>query len=209
MLSWDSEDEMWSRFVFELVIWPQEVTLARWPSGPLCLWQCFFLSSKPRWETGWLWTERQSTKPTPGMFRLKFIFHFWILLFSFLAFFIVFRIFIIDVILHEQYGIDTILNILRIDFCLQNDTLNSKVWYTSKVESKVNWSKNVTFKHLILNTQKCNSRTVIFTIQVFSSMNAEITPGWYCGICSCSWMARRRSCSAWQCFAKPCNQGIL
>ena len=33
---------MW--FVFELVIWPQEVTLARWtqPSGPLCLWQCFF-----------------------------------------------------------------------------------------------------------------------------------------------------------------------
>ena len=34
---------MW--FVFELVIWPQEVTLARWtqPSGPLCLWQCFYL----------------------------------------------------------------------------------------------------------------------------------------------------------------------
>ena len=44
MLSWDSEDEMWSRFVFELVIWLQEVTLARWtqPSDPLCLWQCFF-----------------------------------------------------------------------------------------------------------------------------------------------------------------------
>ena len=43
MLSRDSEDEMWSRFVFELVIWPQEVALARWtqPSGPLCLWQCF------------------------------------------------------------------------------------------------------------------------------------------------------------------------
>ena len=43
MLSRDSEDEMWSRFVFELVIWLQEVTLARWtqPSGPLCLWQCF------------------------------------------------------------------------------------------------------------------------------------------------------------------------
>ena len=42
----DSEDEMRSRFVFELVIWPQEVTLARWtqPSGPLCLWQCFQLS---------------------------------------------------------------------------------------------------------------------------------------------------------------------
>ena len=35
-----------SRFVFELVIWPQEVTLARWtqPSGPLCLWQCLYLS---------------------------------------------------------------------------------------------------------------------------------------------------------------------
>ena len=42
MLSRDSEDEMWSRFMFELLIWPQEVTLARWtqPSGPLCLWQC-------------------------------------------------------------------------------------------------------------------------------------------------------------------------
>ena len=34
---------MW--FVFELVIWPQEVTLAIWtqPSGPLCLWQCFLI----------------------------------------------------------------------------------------------------------------------------------------------------------------------
>ena len=44
MLSRDSEDEMWSRFVFELAIWPQEVTLARWtqPSGPLCLWQCLY-----------------------------------------------------------------------------------------------------------------------------------------------------------------------
>ena len=45
MLSRDSEAEMWSRFVFELVIWPQEITFARWtqPSGPLCLWQCFIL----------------------------------------------------------------------------------------------------------------------------------------------------------------------
>ena len=44
MLSRDSEDKMWSRFVFELVIWLQEFTLARWtqPSGPLCLWQCFY-----------------------------------------------------------------------------------------------------------------------------------------------------------------------
>ena len=43
MLSRDSEDEMWSRFMLELLIWLQEVTLARWtqPSGPLCLWQCF------------------------------------------------------------------------------------------------------------------------------------------------------------------------
>ena len=42
MLSRDSEDKMWSRFV----IWPQEVTLARWtqPSGLLCLWQCFTIS---------------------------------------------------------------------------------------------------------------------------------------------------------------------
>ena len=40
----DSED-VWSRFVFELVIWPKEVTLVSrtQPSGPLCLWQCFFL----------------------------------------------------------------------------------------------------------------------------------------------------------------------
>ena len=47
MLSRDSEDEIWSRFVFELVIWPQEVTLVRWtqPSGPLCLWQCLDSSS--------------------------------------------------------------------------------------------------------------------------------------------------------------------
>ena len=30
--------------MFELVIWPQELTLAKWtqPSGPLCLWQCFY-----------------------------------------------------------------------------------------------------------------------------------------------------------------------
>ena len=43
MLSRDSEYKMWSRFVFELVIWPQQVTWARrtQPSGPLCLWQCF------------------------------------------------------------------------------------------------------------------------------------------------------------------------
>ena len=41
MLSRDSEDKMWSRFV----IWPQEVTLAGWtqPSGPLCLWQSLTL----------------------------------------------------------------------------------------------------------------------------------------------------------------------
>ena len=43
MLGRDSEDVILSRFVFELVIWPQEVTLERYiqPSGPLCLWQCF------------------------------------------------------------------------------------------------------------------------------------------------------------------------
>ena len=33
----DSEDEIWSRFVFELVIRTQ-------PSGPLCLWQCLPLT---------------------------------------------------------------------------------------------------------------------------------------------------------------------
>ena len=44
---------MSSRFVFELVIWPQEVTLATWtqPSGPLFLWQC--LISKLDWSPLW------------------------------------------------------------------------------------------------------------------------------------------------------------
>ena len=38
--------ESW-RFVFELVIWPKEVTLVSrtQPSGPLCLWQCFIILS--------------------------------------------------------------------------------------------------------------------------------------------------------------------
>ena len=42
MLGRDSEDEIWSRFVFQFLIWPQDVTLVRWTqsSGPLCLWQC-------------------------------------------------------------------------------------------------------------------------------------------------------------------------
>ena len=38
MLGRDSEDEIWSRLVFELVIWTQ-------PSGPLCLWQCLMCDS--------------------------------------------------------------------------------------------------------------------------------------------------------------------
>ena len=48
MLSRDSEDGMWSRFMFELLIWLQEATLARWTqsSGPLCLWQCFRICSE-------------------------------------------------------------------------------------------------------------------------------------------------------------------
>ena len=35
-----------SSFVFELMIWPKQVTLGSWtqPSGPLCLWKCFFLA---------------------------------------------------------------------------------------------------------------------------------------------------------------------
>ena len=39
MFGWDSKAEIWSRFMFELV-W----TLVGWtqPSGPLCLWQCFY-----------------------------------------------------------------------------------------------------------------------------------------------------------------------
>ena len=40
MFGWGFEDEIWSRFVFELVIWTQ-------PSGPLCLWQCLSISCIP------------------------------------------------------------------------------------------------------------------------------------------------------------------
>ena len=55
MLGRDSEDEIWSRFVFEFVIWPQEVTLVRWTqsSGPLCLWQCFSFI-RGHWHWHWL-----------------------------------------------------------------------------------------------------------------------------------------------------------
>ena len=43
MLGRDSSDDIWSRFVLDLVIWPEQVTLVSrtQPSGPLCLWQCF------------------------------------------------------------------------------------------------------------------------------------------------------------------------
>ena len=51
MLNWDSENEIWSRFVQELVIWTQL-------SGPLCLWQCFSFaiesSLSPTTEEGFL-----------------------------------------------------------------------------------------------------------------------------------------------------------
>ena len=52
MLGRDSEDEIWSRFVFELVIWHKQATLLSWiqPSGPLCLWQC---SCKPERALSW------------------------------------------------------------------------------------------------------------------------------------------------------------
>ena len=44
MLGRDYEDEIWSRFVQELVIWPKEVTQVTrtQSSDPLCLWQCFY-----------------------------------------------------------------------------------------------------------------------------------------------------------------------
>ena len=43
MLGWDSADEIWSRFMFQLVMWTQ-------PSGPLCLWQCFLnFSNRSSW----------------------------------------------------------------------------------------------------------------------------------------------------------------
>ena len=45
MLGRYSEDEIWSRFLFELVRWPKQVTFASWtqPSNLLCLWQCLFI----------------------------------------------------------------------------------------------------------------------------------------------------------------------
>ena len=56
-----SEDEFWSRFVFEIVIWTKQVTLVCWtqPSGPLCLGNVFIF--------GFLWW---------------FVFQYLILLFS-------------------------------------------------------------------------------------------------------------------------------
>ena len=38
-----SSEIVWSSFVFELVIWPKKVSRTQ-PSGPLCLWQCFFVT---------------------------------------------------------------------------------------------------------------------------------------------------------------------
>ena len=75
MLSRDSEDEMWSRFMFELLIWPQEVTLARWtqPWGPLCLLQYFSLSFincllpghfQILGRDGWFWVELSTGIPS-------------------------------------------------------------------------------------------------------------------------------------------------
>ena len=66
MLSRDSEDAIWSRFVFELVIWPKEVTLVRWtqPSGPLCLWQCFLQYTFFFWS--WGESEWRESRQTPN-----------------------------------------------------------------------------------------------------------------------------------------------
>ena len=88
MLGRDSEDEIWSRFMFELVIWLQEVTLARWtqPSGPLCLWQCFHLiacnhalqcdcfwdistNSIPKGQGWWLWKGLSSANSLQLLFE--------------------------------------------------------------------------------------------------------------------------------------------
>ena len=50
MLGRKSEDEIWSRFVFELFKWHLQVILVSWtqPSGPLCLWQCFLWAQQQR-----------------------------------------------------------------------------------------------------------------------------------------------------------------
>ena len=52
MLSRDSDFDFDSIFVFELVIWPEEVTLIRWtqPSGPLYLWQCLEKRDSDPWQ---------------------------------------------------------------------------------------------------------------------------------------------------------------
>ena len=51
MLGRDFEDEIWSIFVLELVIWPKHVTLVSWtqPSGPMCLCQCVWYCLKIWW----------------------------------------------------------------------------------------------------------------------------------------------------------------
>ena len=47
MFAWDFEvdasSRFWSRFVFDILLWPKQVTLMCWtqPLGPLCLWQYF------------------------------------------------------------------------------------------------------------------------------------------------------------------------
>ena len=57
MLGRDSQDEIWSRFVFELVIWTQ-------PSGPLSLWQCLLKMTSDDAVGKSLWKETVFYKST-------------------------------------------------------------------------------------------------------------------------------------------------
>ena len=68
------------RFVFELVIWPIEVTLVSrtQPSGPLCLWQCFHCSRYVWYCPGWRASQYKLFCPenVADLLHLGFIFNF-------------------------------------------------------------------------------------------------------------------------------------
>ena len=62
MLGQESEDEIWSRFMFELVIWTQ-------PSGPLCLWQCLNWLDQRRPSASKAWTGSSGQNTDLGCFQ--------------------------------------------------------------------------------------------------------------------------------------------
>ena len=69
LLGQDYEDEICSRFFWEIVKWPKEVSLVTrtQPSGPLCVWQCLNMQGNNNvtymawWQSGTLYS--QNLKP--------------------------------------------------------------------------------------------------------------------------------------------------